>query len=389
MSTFTKIYRSTDAGATALTLYGNIPGSTGGAGSIIGILRACLINGYNTQTASSVVVATNVATFNATAHGFLVGQCVLIAGATPAGLNGEQYVTSVSPNSFTFATSGITDQTATGTITAKMAPAGWTEPFASATNITAFRQGAGNMFYLNIDETAVQVSRVTGFESMTAVGIANGTNAFPTTAQFAGGLYWNRSGTTDTIARPWVIVANDRTLYMHVNVDNNATSLIGSLQGLTDLKIYKTGDVYATLIMGQSTATVATNGTGFTCSPTNVAVAGHYLTRSHTQIGTSIAASKCYVDNVGSTVTALGSIAMTYPVAVDNGLWLSPVRVSESSINSFRGEMTGLWAPMHNKPLNHLDTFSGTGALAGKTFIALNGYNVGQIMLETSNTWSL
>lgn len=391
MTTNVKIFRSTDAGATALTLSGSIPASTGAAGSIIGILRACLIDGYNTGTASSVTILGGVATFNLVSHGFLVGQCLLIAGATVTGgsINGEVYVTSTTADSFTFATPGIPDQTATGTITAKMAPAGWTEPYASTTNVTAFRQGGGNGFYINLDESAALVTRSTCFESMTAVGIVNGTNAFPTTAQFNGGLYWNRSTTNDATARNWVIVATDRVLYMHVNIDGSATSLIGSFQGMADLKAYKAGDIFATIHMGQSTATTTTNGTGYLSSPTNVAVAGHYLARSFSQIGTSVQGSKCYVDNAGSTVTVLGTIAMTYPVVVDNGLWISPIRVSEASINSFRGELPGFWAPMHNKPLSHLDTFSGSGSLAGKTFITLNGYSAGQIMLETSNTWSI
>ncbi len=391
MTTNVKVFRSTDAGATALTLYGSIPATTGGAGSIIGILRACLINGYNTGTATSVTILGQVATFNLASHGFQVGQCVLIAGATVTGgsINGEVYVLTAALDSFTFAAPGITDQTATGTITAMMAPAGWTEPYAATLNVTAFRQGGGNSFYLNIDESAAQVSRVTCFESMTDVGIANGTNAFPTTAQVTGGLYWNRSTVTSTLARDWIVIATDRVLYMHVNVDGSATSLIGTLQGMADVKAYKTGDIFSTLHFAQATATVTTNGTGYLCSPTNAAIAGHYWARSFTQIGTSVQGSKCYVDNVGSTVTSLGTIAMTYPVVVDNGLWISPIRANEATINSMRGELPGFWAPMHNKPLNHLDTFSGSGSLAGKKFLTLNGYSAGQVMIETSNTWSI
>ena len=393
MTTNVKIFKSTDAGASSYTLTGTAPASAGAAGGMIGVLRACLINGYNSITATSVTVTSGVATYNYNAHGFLPGQCVLVAGSTVTGggsLNGEVYVATAAANSFTVLAPGISDQTATGTITVKMAPAGWTEPYAAGTNVAAFRQGGGNQFYLNLDETAAQVTRATAFESMTAAGIANGTNAFPTTAQFAGGLYWNRSSVTDGTARNWCIIATDRVLYFWTNpiVADAATGLTGSLQGLADLKTYKSGDVFATLMFGNGTATVTTNGTGFTCAA-NAAVTGHYLCRSYTQIGTSVTSGKQYVDSNSANPTTIGTVAMTYPVAVDNGLWISPIRVHEASINSPRGELPGVWGPIHNKPLNQFDTFSGTGTLAGKTFMAINGYSVGQAFFEISNTWSI
>ena len=63
---------------------------------------------------------------------------LLIAGASPAGLNGEQRVTSVTATQFTFAATE-SDQTATGTITSKIAPiGGWQKAF-SGTNKAAYQ----------------------------------------------------------------------------------------------------------------------------------------------------------------------------------------------------------------------------------------------------------
>ncbi len=73
----------------------------------------CYLN--SAVTATSVTIASGVATFNATAHGFLLGERVRITGATPAGLNGWQTVTSATANSFTFST----DQTGTVTGTVR------------------------------------------------------------------------------------------------------------------------------------------------------------------------------------------------------------------------------------------------------------------------------
>jgi hypothetical protein len=69
--------------------------------------------------------------------------------------------------------------------------------------------------------------------------------------------------------------------------------------------------------------------------------------------------------------------------------------------NCVRGYLKGLWAPCHFQPCGHGDTFSGSGSMSGKSFIALNvlstqsvsgnapnGTGNGQLVIETSNTWS-
>lgn len=72
------------------------------------------------QTASSLTVTANIATFNLNSHGFRVGESVRIAGATLGftGLNKQQTIVSAATNSFTFATEAVPDGTASGTITA-------------------------------------------------------------------------------------------------------------------------------------------------------------------------------------------------------------------------------------------------------------------------------
>jgi hypothetical protein len=83
----------------------------------------------------------------------------------------------------------------------------------------------------------------------------------------------------------------------------------------------------------------------------------------------------------------------SYPNGPDGGLYLSPIWIHHSG--SIRGYLKGLWAPCHDRPLNHNDTFSGTGNMAGKSFLVQdipawvqNVSQVGQVHIETSNTWS-
>jgi hypothetical protein len=330
--------------------------------------------------------------FNCVSHGFLAGQCVLIAGATPSGLNGEKYVVAAAANSFTFAAPGIGDQTASGTITACMAPAGWTEPYTATTNITCFKQGGGNGFYLNLDESTAQWARVAGFEAMTAVGIANGAGSFPTTVQVSGGLYWFRSANTSNTVRPWIVIATDRHLYYYIdaNSDNGGGSTDCSLACFLDLKSYKQGDCFATVLVG---------GTDNSSSKFNfqimaiAGISGHYTARSHTQIGSSVNSGK-YPIEASLTITLGTTAAIYYPCPVDNGLWMTQLRSFDGTVSSLRGVFPGVWVPCHAVPLPQGDVFQGSGDYAGKTFLVLKGmsggwYNTAEWFMEISNTWSI
>lgn len=87
-----KIFRSTDYGAPIL--YGN-------ASYMIGLLDACLVNGYGTQTLLTLTHADGVVTAStAAAHGLQPNSRQTIAGANEAGYNGEFIERSVKPTGF-------------------------------------------------------------------------------------------------------------------------------------------------------------------------------------------------------------------------------------------------------------------------------------------------
>lgn len=71
------------------------------------------------KTASGVVQAAGIATFTSTAHGFVAGEYVTIAGANEAGYNGSVLIlTRPSADTFTYAVAAGTATPATGTVTA-------------------------------------------------------------------------------------------------------------------------------------------------------------------------------------------------------------------------------------------------------------------------------
>lgn len=303
-----RLYQSTDSGAPTLTY---------AAGGYIGILSGCLVDGYGSITLDSIVVASNVATCTKSAgHGFTAfGQThpvIRIEGATPAGLNSDVRVTIVSSTVFTFPTSGIGDQTATGTITAKRAPAGWTRPY-SGTNKAVYRnnsvQGSGG--YLRVDATgSTYEDRIRGYESMSNVD--TGTGPFPTDAQVSGGLYWARAHNGVTSNRPWVIVANDRMAFILVNPYGTTTTLGMFGLFIGDKYSYKSGDAYRFVVFGSSTSYYTS---AYSTAVGDVfyfhATASYYSPRPYTGLGTSIIQNP-RVDGV-SVVNGFRSGAGTLP----------------------------------------------------------------------------
>lgn len=375
MTTNVKIFKSTDTDAPVLT---------GQAGSLITLLDAVLINGYNAKSISALSRSGSTATATCVGHGYIVGDCLLVAGADQSEYNGEVYITSVpDADTFTYSVDSGAVTPATGTITVKKAPAGWTKPY-SDTNKAAYRMGGGNQRYLRLDDSGTGFNaRVVGYEEMSA--ISTGTGPFPTSAQFSGGLYAPKSSVTTSVARDWVAAVTDRVLILHVVVDGNTTNPHALFFG--DFKSLKSGDQYNTLLIAASLTTLSANSFS-DVSAISSAVAAHYCARSYTQLGGSVEMGK-HVDGVksGSTSADLGSAGLSYPNPSDGGLYLSEVFVHEPF--NFRGTLPGVWAPLHARPITHGDTFDGAGDVAGRKFLALNLYNSGQFFLETSNTWNI
>lgn len=251
VNTTVKWARSTMPGAPVLTR---------AAGSLIALLDALLVNGWGVQTATSVVVASGVATATfATDHAAARHGVVLVAGVTGAlaGLNGEQKVTAVEPNKIKWATTAA-DGTAAGTITIKMAGAGWTKPF-SGTNLAAYKSAspAAHGQFLRVADTTAEYARAVGYENMTA--ISTGTGLFPTSAQVSGGYYWGKNDEiSGTNAVPWVFASDGRFFYLFVQACINSTG--GWARSFTPTSFgdlvpeSPSGDPYATVVTGASDA---------------------------------------------------------------------------------------------------------------------------------------
>lgn len=354
-----RIFQSTDSGAPALS---------GTAGALITLLDACLVHGYAaggaTMTLDSLTVTDNVATATKNPHGLTmlgaVGPVVRIAGATPAALNGDWRVTVTGAATFTFATTGIADGTATGTITAKRAPLGFSKAYAG-TNKAAYQADdlLSSRMFLRIDDagisSAAAYARVVGYEAMTDIDA--GTKPFPTEAQQSGGGYWHKSNAANATARPWMIVGDSQGFYFLVQYDESNTGQIGAMFG--DMNSDHAGDAYrALLIFSANTNAVAS------ALPVYNSTVGHAMPRSYLSTGTAIQPLK-----YGAQFQApgMGYAGATYPHPGNGWFLCSPVEVWDSA-SVARGTLPGIYAPLHaGSTLPDAALHTAISGLSGKT----------------------
>lgn len=314
------------------------------AGSLIALLDACLINGYGSITLDSLTITDGIATaIKSTGHGFTMtgaaGPVIAISGvSTPTALNGEWRIATIpTSTTLTFAVPGISNQTATGTIAVKRAPAGWEKVF-SGTNKAVYRALSGTRFYLRVDDTAAASARIVAYESMSDVD--TGTNPFPTAAQESGGHLFKKA-----LANTWWrLVADQKTLYLLANYQDDGWTdeFPSQCIGFGDIASFKTADVYAATLIGTK-ADGSVCGLAYVGAPSD----GRRVTaRAHDGATLSVV-NGSYLPKSNTTADRIGMTAQTaYPNPASAGLVVAPMPVWDSG-PVWRGHFRGLYSPMH------------------------------------------
>lgn len=353
------------------------PSLTGQVGSLVAVLDACLVNGFGLKSVDTLTVASNVATLGiSTGHAFEVGSVVLVAGAAPSGLNGEQRITAITSNSASFITTGISDQTATGSITAKLASLGFGKPF-SGTNLGVYRSAdvTGNRNYLRVNDnytTDPREARLIGYESMSAV--STGTGPFPTTAQVNGGAWLAKSDSADAVARPWIFYGDEKIFYLAIK---NGASYGYQTYFFGEPIAFKTPDPYNT-VLGASHSSVTAAGV-FSGSidrlgggeiPSGFSTSDNIVPRAPSGLGTAHSAGRTTVGGV-NVVESGTNVLVQYPNPADNALVFADILMLSDL--SLRARFPGVyWVPQNLLgTFAALDTVVGSGAFSGKTFVAI------------------
>jgi hypothetical protein len=273
--------------------------------------------------------------------------------------------------------------------------AGWAKTF-SGTSKAVYRPGAGNRFYLRVQDDGPGVgsfreARITGYETVSDVD--TGLSPFPTAAQGVGGIAMviaRKSSTLDATARAWMAVADDRTLYFFALTGDTANVYHAFAFG--DFYSLIPSDAFRTFIVGRiaENSGIATNDRLDTLVASPVSTANIYLARGHTGLGGSVHGGK-HGDSAkgGGSGVLNGVVPFTNPT--DGGAYLARVWIHDPTTapaGGIRGRFRGLWHFCHAiASVNDGDTISGTGTLSGKTFLFIKqSGNAGLYTIETSNT---
>lgn len=264
--------------------------------------------------------------------------------------------------------------------------AGWTREF-SGTNKGVYRSSAGNRMFFRVDDTGTTSARVVGYENMTDVD--TGTNAFPTSTQVSGGLYWQKSGSADATARSWILMVDDRYLIFAAEY----LPLYWQVYAFGDVPSLKVNDVYNTIIIGN--ASVLTYSSMLSTALPNSPLDGHYMARRYDGMGTSLKFAKCIKEaltyNQTSAIISGAHCLLKYPDPLTGCIRITPFKIYETAIDCVqRAWLPGIWFVGHVLPLNNNDIFSGAvgSDLEGKQFRYLScGNNTCAIVIEISDTW--
>ena len=275
--------------------------------------------------------------------------------------------------------------------------AGWSNPY-SAADIEAFVNSptGGSGYGIKVSNaTGSQFTRTVGFKTIDGSGVT--TEPFPTTAQLSGGLTTVFSILSNSSsAMPWMVVADQHRFYLWVGYnlatsDGFASTTAEPMLFAGDILASNPADPYRFMVIGGNSDSIWGDyfgNYGSTVSAT--ATTGHYIARN--LAGTTISQTAGKVAGCYVTSTSMGAAGSAYPDPASGGMNLAEVVVHDAeSTNQIRGRMPGLYNPIHNLPGNPGDTFTGVGALAGKTFILLDAadsYWRCRIALEISDTWS-
>ncbi|EMR0514609.1 hypothetical protein RY963_002650 [Stenotrophomonas maltophilia] len=242
--------------------------------------------------------------------------------------------------------------------------AGWTREFTS-TNKRGYRNNpvSGTGFYLQIDDSASAGTPgycfARGFGSMTAFDV--GLNPAPVLAVGQSGLVLAKSSQLNGGARRWLIIADDRIVYIFINPWPSGNYYHPYFFG--DFISYKPGDVnnwcIGTHQLPSFSESTEFDQRIFTTSNSygNVDASRPSLYLPSTVESPSRAVVAYLVggfrDGSNQAWGGAGNLSSVYPDPVSQGLLFSNVQIFESGIRP-RGQLPGIIAPLHNRPLPEL-----------------------------------
>lgn len=275
------------------------------------------------------------------------------------------------------------------------AAAGWTKAYEDSGNhLVAYRAASGLQRYVHLDDSPTRVSVFRGYRAMTS--ISAGTQSFPSALQTVTPKC-RKSVTADSTARPWICLATDNAFY--IIIFGNQTTF-GSFDGgdahfafgeLVDSPV--DGNQFLGFIFGafdtsttDTTSDVSRQAFNYNDTGTSPFPIG-YAEGWPTQVPFSTQILPC-ADVPWSEVVSGGSGFPAYPDPSTGKLLISRRLAQLSTSRLYSGYFPGLWLMCHpSSAFTSMDTFSGSGTLAGRTFLIVKT-GAGTVVFETTgDSW--
>ena len=374
MSEFVVWFDSTETGAPVLN---------NAAGSLIGVLDACLVTGFNTKAVQGIAIAGGIATVTCAGHGYsaVYSKDVRIEGAMPAAVNGRKQITVVNTNTFTFATTA--SGAVTGTITAKRDPLGWTKEFTD-TNTAVYKRSdvTATAIRLRVTDAAGTVARVISVENPTDANTYS--QKAPAEGVVAGGYSWNK-GSNSAAGKHWTLVGDSRLFYLVTQAGpatfpfSNSAQYASGVMAFGDLDSFKPGDAYGTFIAGEI---YDTGGEGHGVPANSIFSPGAVmpgnpggltLSRAYSQLGSAAIANA-----LGFSRSVSGQTGQfIFPSPVDSG-YLVSAQVLATEIApggaTVRGLIPGVVEILGAKAIEHFEVVENLVGLPGRKIVGVRTY---------------
>jgi len=363
------------------SMQNNAPELNGNSASLITVLDAVLVNGYNTLSVSSITRSGSTATVTtSTAHDFVTNDSVAISGATETEYNGKFRITRTGSTTFTYTVTGTPSTPATGTITCKRASAGFEKKY-TGTEKAVYRstRSDSNKHYLRVvdDSTggaSYKSALCYSWESMDDVD--TGTVGAPT----PNGRHWPKSLTSDSTARWWCIVTDGRLVYYFVGTDVGKTNASVSNTAQCcwgDFKSFKAGDIYNVIHCGTDAYTNSSIKQDLALSVMGT-YDSFYATR-YINVARAFTAAASVVNNVyilacrSFQVFGSSSGVVPFPNLADAGFYMAPSVLVEPTYQTFRGLLPGVFEPYHGRCFPNNTVFDGVSGMDDRQFLMLYG----------------
>lgn len=380
-------YTSDEVGAPALT-------ST--AGSLISLLDACLLNGFNAKSVVSAATAGGVCTLSVSVHNFSNGRKVLVAGLTTSALNGVKKITVIDANTISYAAVGVADGAQAGTATVKRAPLGWTKLFGD-TQTGMYQRGdvSVSAYCLRVDDSTTNAAD--GYSRASVVlaptDFNTYTERFPLASQNQDAqpqVFWTRGFTTSP--DHWTLVGDGTTFYLFAKGNSSDSLGFQAPRGFGDLISLVAGDTHGAFIGGDTVRNTPNflSGRPQPNGPIDLVNGGAaYVARDYSGFVAST-----FISNMGRVAFPMGSPnCPMFPNPANNGLSIetrSLVLEHNASVNAVpRGYYPGVAEPAAYLPggyQGHIFTVAGKDYLT-VIFQSQSVNNSGAALFDITGPW--